>query len=169
MSRKLSQEQFRCLLEVKREFIEELWRRQKRMSNRSLTWLLEGGGGVKLLLFTQKPQTTSVYCPSDNYLKNKFGGVENEPIVYGGVEINDDERSLLTLPPKFAVIEHIDVHELTLELKRAGIKGRWHQRSKEESEKSLEEGGDQMLNGRAKLEQEVIDTNYWLKGSLNVP
>ena len=76
VDRKSREEQFRSLLEVKREFIEELWRRQKRMSNRSLTWLLEGGDGVKLLLFTQKPQTTSVYCPSDNYLINKFGRVE---------------------------------------------------------------------------------------------
>ena len=41
---------------------------------------------------------------------------------------------MLNLPPKFAVIEHLDIKELKLELKRAATKGRWEQRSREEKE-----------------------------------
>ena len=41
-------------------------------------------------------------------------------------------------------------------------------RSKEESEKSWDDVEEDRINGKAKLEKEVLDTNYWLKGSEEV-
>ena len=49
---------------------------------------------------------------------------EDVPVVYGNVELVDQEKDLLSLPPKFAMHEQVDMGDMELELKKAGVKGR---------------------------------------------
>ena len=128
--------------------------------------LSDGGGGIKISTIAQKDRPPESMCPSDQYLLQKFPKETHDPLVYGGVKINKYEKGVLSLPPKFAVMEHISIKDLKLELKRGATKGRWHQRSAEEKAHHIDNEGEQ-LDEHATLEnerKEVIQTNHWIKG-----
>ena len=84
--------------------------------------LSESRGGVKISTIAQKDRPPEQYCPSDQYLLQKYPKVSHDPVVYGGVEISQEEKNVLSLPPKFAVMEHLNLNELKLELKRGAFK-----------------------------------------------
>ena len=62
---------------------------------------------------------------SNQELIHTFGeGGEGGPVVYGKVELVDEEMELLSLSPKYALHEQVDIGDMELELKKAGVKGR---------------------------------------------
>ena len=168
VSRRTTKEVFSRLMYVKKEFIEELWRRESLEMRKSLNWMLSenGGGGVKISTIAQKDGPPVQYCPSDNYLIQKYPKVSQEPVVYGDVEINQEEKEVLSLPPKFAVMEHLNLNDLKLELKRGATKGRWHQRSEEEKAKQIENDGGEVMDEEAAAvsdKKEIVQTSHWIK------
>ena len=43
----------------------------------------------------------------------------NEPRLYGGVEVDGSEKSALMLPPKFGLLEEVDVTKCRVQLEEA--------------------------------------------------
>ena len=168
VSRRTTKGAFSRLMYVKQEFIEELWRRERVVMKRGLNWMLseKGGGGVKISTIAQKEGPPIQYCPSDDYLIQKYPKVVHEPVVYGDVQINHEEKEVLSLPPKFAVMEHLNINDLKLELKRGAMKGRWHQRSEEEKAKQIENDGEALDEEAEALndKKEIVQTSHWIKG-----
>ena len=153
-----TRDSFKKLLDVKKEYIEETWRRRKLKQKRSLEWMINGKGGVKINDIggrRKRDKVEEMWCPSDEVLIEKIGQVEDKPIVYGGVELNSREETVLCLPPKYAVTEHLNLKELKLEIKRASMKGRWNQRSREENDE--EDMGEE--EKREKDKKEVLETS----------
>ena len=50
---------------------------------------------------------------------------ESSPRIYGSIEINNAETSLLTLPPKYAMYEKVDEKKCEAEIEKALAKLRW--------------------------------------------
>ena len=61
-----------------------------------------------------------------------------EPIVYGGVQLDEDEKEILRLPSKFKVIAPLNEEEIETDVKVAGVKARWDHREEVEKEKEKE-------------------------------
>ena len=53
---------------------------------------------------------------------------DSAPRTYGGVTLNDDERCLLTLPPKFATYEKINEEQCEAQIEKALAKLRWEEK-----------------------------------------
>ena len=106
----------------------------------------------------------TIYCPTDEEITNLIGNElkVKDPEIYGKVQINNKEQKILKLPPSFAINEQVDITELELELRRAGIKGRWSQRSAENDEGLTQ---SQIKENQAK---DIIRSNHWLKGGNEV-
>ena len=119
------------------------WRKMK-----NIIW--ENGSGTSSLFYGRESQMSA---KSDDYLRQKFGELEVEPLVYGGVELSDNERSAISLPPKFALLEEVSVKDLRLEVRKTGVKMRWNMRNENES---------------VGLEQDVFDSTAFLKGGREV-
>ena len=51
---------------------------------------------------------------------------DNTPRLYGGVSIDENEKALLLLPPKFGLFEKIDVVQFRIQLEEALNKLRWN-------------------------------------------
>ena len=117
---------------------------------------IECRGGFKLV----SPYISEVDdAKSDEYIRSKFGDVYVEPLLYGGVHVDSNEMKVLSLPPKFAVHETVNVNDLELESRKAGVKLRWNERSKRENSQ---------VGLTKDVETEVRDVSYWLKGTYNV-
>ena len=118
-----------------------------------MKWLVEGRGGI--FLGSDSPSVQSVR--TDDYLRSKYGEMSQQnSLVYGGVQLDEDENKALMLPPNFALYEEVNVSEMKLEAKRTGVKLRWTEREKEEQGEDFDEI------------QNVYDTNFWVKGSNKV-
>ena len=73
---------------------------------------------------------------------------QEEPVVvpvYGGVQVSQEARQVLSLPPKFALHPNIDLKLVETEIERGIWKARWEDRSerqregREPTEEELEE------------------------------
>ena len=53
------------------------------------------------------------------------------PRIYGGVEIDDNEKAALTLPPKFTTYERIDKQKCLVEIETMVSKYMWELRKTE--------------------------------------
>ena len=81
--------------------------------------------------------------------------------IYGGAEIDSDERCALSLPPKFTLFPKISLQDVRVEGETCDTKIRWNRRDKEidergfpmagEDEKELEEGSEARME--AELEE----------------
>lgn len=61
--------------------------------------------------------------------------VENREVPrYGGVELDDEEKAVLSLPPKFAIECKVDPEDVMTEVRKSFIKLRWEERSKTENQ-----------------------------------
>ena len=69
---------------------------------------------------------------------------KTEPIVFGGTETNDAERSILRVHPKFTVFDKVDKVDCEAEIEKSLTKLRWN-RIQEESEKTRIENGVQEI------------------------
>ena len=65
--------------------------------------------------------------------------VDNKPLVYGGVRVDDDEAAALCLDPKFAVLNNLDDEEFEVEVESSLTKLRWNRMSKTGNCKDKEE------------------------------
>ena len=54
----------------------------------------------------------------------------NEPIIYGDVQLDEDEKEIFRLPSKFKVIAPLSEEEIETDVKVAGVKARWTIRKK---------------------------------------
>ena len=98
---------------------------------------------------------------SDEELVQKFGEKKKaDPVIHNKVELSREEKKLLKLSPKFTVHEQVDLEELKLNLKKAGVKGRWTEWVREEREGQA----DKEMEER----REVMNTSFWVKGSDSV-
>lgn len=51
---------------------------------------------------------------------------DNSPRIYGGVEVTEDEKAALLLPPKFAIYEEINITECRIRVEESLNKLRWN-------------------------------------------
>ena len=75
---------------------------------------------------------------------------QSEPRTYGGTELSNEERELLSLPTKFSIYEKVKVESCECEIEKALAKYRWDQMRSQTSEgeeaeedENEEEGGDE--------------------------
>ena len=52
--------------------------------------------------------------------------IDNSPRLYGGVDVDDNEKAALLLPPKFALFEKINITQCRVQLEEALNKLRWN-------------------------------------------
>ena len=151
------------LFKVKKELVEETWRMTKINGWRKIE-VLEKEKGIKIVERTRAKKNV-VVTPTDQELKVRFGEVDtNDPIVYGEVELTENEKKVLRLPPKFSLTEEIDIKDLDLELRKSAVKGRWHHMNKEDVEN---EGINNSVNEDEREANEIIEiieSQPYLKG-----
>ena len=82
---------------------------------------------------------------NNNLTENEKEPIENKPVVYDNIEITDDMKAALTLPPGSMLYGKIDMEEIETEFEKGLVKARYCLMSKDENE-----------NGR---NEEVADTN----------
>ena len=70
--------------------------------------------------------------------------------------LSSEVESVLSLPPKYAMYEDIDVDEMGLQLRKGGVKMRWSIREEEEQ-------GSEGVS-----DTELVQTYHWVKGFNNV-
>ena len=110
--------------------VRDQWQDEKFKMEKKLEWVVKRGGvRLKCSYFQDDCDDKS-----DRYLVQKYGVADSLPIVYGGVDVNENEAGALLLPPKFALHEMVDYKDVELEARKAGVIMRWHLRSKEENE-----------------------------------
>ena len=77
--------------------------------------------------------------------------------MYGGINLSENEKETLLLPPKFAIYEDVSVKGMGLQVRRAGVKMRWTEMEREED------------RGENVDERKVVyDTSHYVKGSDHV-
>ena len=59
---------------------------------------------------------------------------DTSPRIYGGTEITDEEKALLTLPPKFSTFQKVDPVDCSAQVEKSLSKLRWEIRQKEQEE-----------------------------------
>ena len=73
---------------------------------------------------------------SDQTIPNEFSG---EPRVYGGVKLDDNEKKVLGLPPKFGVFQELDATRCRIDLEESLNKLRWNKiKSAQDKKKNVE-------------------------------
>ena len=66
----------------------------------------------------------------------------SDPRIYGGAEVSNDELSILSLPPNYALYGNIDQKECEIEVEKALAKARWSLKNQEREEEQ-ETGNEQ--------------------------
>ena len=104
---------------------------------RNLVVYLTKRGGIsvkKNSRMSGENQVVPFQKKSDEFLSRKCGGQSEskDVIKYGGTILSSLEESVLSLPPKYAMYEDIDVDEMGLQLRKGGVKMRWSIREEEE-------------------------------------
>ena len=76
--------------------------------------------------------------------------IESDPCIYGGVELKNDLKEILKLPPKHTIFPKLDVEQFETELQKCEVKCRWQtqreQRENENKNKKKEMGIDVTTN-----------------------
>ena len=75
---------------------------------------------------------------SDQVVTDEF---RIEPVCYGGVEINENEKKILSTHPKYSVFDKIDVIDCEAEIEKSLTKIRWLRQSTRKSQ-NVEENND---------------------------
>ena len=83
-------------MNIKKEFIESTWSRERKEVRRQVNWL-KGNGGVKInnlyreLKTGNRKEKSKIYSPTDDEIKNMFGLQlkVQDPEMYGDVQINN--------------------------------------------------------------------------------
>ena len=110
---------------IKQLAVRNEWEKHQDNSRRTLLWLTKGYqnrvGGIFLL---EKEDFSE--AKSDDYLRVKYGTEENayDPVMYGDIDLSENEKEALLLPPKFALYEDVSVKGMGLQVRRAGVKMR---------------------------------------------
>ena len=92
----------------------------------------------------------------EKVIKNQ--SVEPETCVYGGVELKDDLKDILNLPPTHTTFPPLKVEQFDTELQKCEVKSRWqshNEQRKNENRKKKEELGDD-TNGEDEETKEVF-------------
>ena len=98
---------------------------------------------------------------TDNELVACFGGQENksQSTVFGTVELDDDELSVMDLRPEFAVYDVIDCDKLEEEINITLTKIRWDRRERDGDDdvepKSVEEAQEQVAEREEQMMQDA--------------
>ena len=93
------------------------------------------------------------YKPSKRNIPDEVNGViikdqdipmdfSTEPRVYGNTVINEDEKHILSLPPKFAIPDKVDEHKCEIEIEKAITKLRWERHQTGTKNTNLPPTGD---------------------------
>ena len=100
----------------------------KRKLERKLSHLKEKYGEKKEI-----PDDVNGVIIKDQPLEVEF---ESDPRCYDGVEINDNEKKVLQLGPKFTIYEDVDVEKTIAEIEKGMVKLRYEQMRKEKNKSS---------------------------------
>ena len=118
---------------IKQLAVRNEWGKHQEDSRRTLLWLTKGYqnrvGGIFLLKKEDFSEATS-----DDYLRVKYGTEENayDPVMYGDIDLSENEKEAPLLRPKFALYEDVSVKGMGLQLRRAGVKMRWAEMERED-------------------------------------
>ena len=134
---------------------ERLWRREITKYENNLTSIRKKK--LQHLKMKYKRKETNVPDEIEGIiLKDQELPVEynSTPRTYGGVILDENEQSLLTLPPKYAMYERVTLERCEAEIEKALAKLRWEQR--EDSDR----GGNELPRAERKwhnLQTKTID------------
>ena len=94
----------------------------------------------------------------DQIIPNTF---ESQPRTYGNVDLSEKERQLLTLPPKFAIYEKVNVEQCEIEIEKALTKLRWTERRKNEEGEKDDNTDENSAGGRNDNSNECEEERMW--------
>ena len=98
---------------IKKSEINWLWLEQKKQKSEKLHWL------------TRDPHTHVEGIPNqDSELLRICGDQQDEGLILGGIQVNEDIRAFLRLDPKFKVFENLSMRVLETEIKTTAYKQR---------------------------------------------
>ena len=119
------------IFKIKRDMISDTWKICKKKMLRSVAF--RANRGISFGGREHKMVGNRFNSCSDEQLIEEFGVAEHkEPQVYGGIDLMEEEKKIIKLPPKFAIYEPVVIKDLDLEIRKGGVKGRWHHRDKEQ-------------------------------------
>ena len=86
-----------------------------------------------------------MYAYKEDALPDEINGIDlrdqelgsefnSEPRLYGNVTIDEEERSVLSLPPRFGIMKKVDVTDTTIEVEKCLNTMRWREIIGEEEE-----------------------------------
>ena len=89
--------------------------------------------------------TSFMYAYKEDALPDEINGIDlrdqelgsefnSEPRLYGNVTIDEEERSVLSLPPRFGIMKKVDVTDTTIEVEKCLNTMRWREIIGEEEE-----------------------------------
>ena len=116
-----------CLDEYKR-----LWKREISIYENDLNEKLK----QKVLFLKEKykkkrrniPEEINGIIINDQELTNEYN---SEPRIYANIIINQEEKNLLSLTPKYTIFEKVDRWKCEIEIEKALTKYRWEEKSKQ--------------------------------------
>ena len=83
------------------------------------------------------PDTFKGVTVKDQPIDRSF---ETEPVVYGNVEISEDEKSVLRIHPKYTVFDRVDPIDCEAEIEKSITKLRWARKEEDRKEQNRENG-----------------------------
>ena len=101
-----------------RRYIPKYRRVYKKKHCMKIEWLTRKYGEIRRI----PPDEVNGVDLRDQELGTEFN---SEPRQYGDVALNDDENSVLSLPPKFGITKKVDVTETTIEVEKCLNTMRW--------------------------------------------
>ena len=124
-----------------REEYETIWRREKEKYQWHLRGLLRSKVSLLVRRYTRKtdiPDSVRGIVVKDQQIPADFS---NSPRCYGGVELNEDERAALSLPPKYAIHSKINTTDCEAQVEKGLAKLRWsiQKRGREEQDEEPSE------------------------------
>ena len=115
-----------------------IWRREKEQYRLHLRELLRSKVSVLVQRYSRNNDVSDSVrdiIVGDQQISDDFS---TEPRCYGGVELTEDERATLSLPPKYAVYSKVDTTDCAAQVEKGLAKLRWSIKENEREEREGE-------------------------------
>ena len=134
--RKFSKRKKKELREKNTKKLEHLIEKQKQREEKTRLWKTENNRTDDITTEIENIKTTSAFIETRF---DKIEKQETEPCTVGEVELNENEKELMKMHPKFAVRTDIDREQFELDIECGFTKLRWEIGKEEENEKEKEQ------------------------------
>ena len=131
--------------------VEELWKERKSHNSKKVEFLVKKWKPVKA---HENLETVRGVTFKDSDIETEVNDRNDVPLVYGGVDCNNNMRTALTLNPKMMTYSRIDRTNMEVEIEKGIVKQRYENMRKSKQEQEQDEESD---NETFDLEGKVID------------